>query len=76
MSRVPRLRVLAWLIGLPGVRPLVSALYRASVLRRLRASGRVDSIPDARFIYLIARPAGDWRFLADAEPTGSGIRGT
>ena len=41
MSRVPRLRALAWLIGLPGVRPLVSALYRASVLRRLRASGRM-----------------------------------
>ena len=32
-------------------------------LARLRAS-----IPDARFIYLIAKPAGDWRFLADAEP--------
>lgn len=41
MSRVPRLRALAWLIALPGVRPLVSALYRASVLRRLRASGRM-----------------------------------
>ncbi len=29
------------------------------------------SIPDARFIYLIAKPSGDWRFLADAEPAGS-----
>ena len=35
-------------------------------LARLRAS-----IPDARFIYLIAKPAGDWRFLADAEPSNS-----
>lgn len=43
MSRVPRLRALAWLIGLPGVRPLLSALYRASVLRRLRASGRMPA---------------------------------
>ena len=40
MSRVPPLRPLAWLIGLPGVRPLVSRWYRASVLRRLRAEGR------------------------------------
>jgi len=30
-----------------------------------------QSIPDARFLYLIAKPAGDWRFLADAEPAGS-----
>jgi PAS domain S-box-containing protein len=30
-----------------------------------------QSIPDARFIYLIAKPAGDWRFLADAEPATS-----
>ncbi len=35
-------------------------------LARLR-----KSIPDARFIYLIAKPAGDWRFLADAEPANS-----
>jgi hypothetical protein len=40
MSRVRLLRPLAWLIGLPGLRRLLSALYRASVLRRLRASGR------------------------------------
>lgn len=40
MSRVPLLRPLAWLIGLPFIRPLVSRLYRASVLRRLRAEGR------------------------------------
>lgn len=41
MARVPLLRPLAWLIGLPGVRALLSRLYRASVLRRLRASGRL-----------------------------------
>lgn len=40
MSRVRLLRPLAWLIGLPGLRRLLSALYRASVRRRLRASGR------------------------------------
>lgn len=41
MRRAPALRPLAWLIGLPGVRPLVSRWYRASVLRRLRAEGRL-----------------------------------
>jgi predicted DCC family thiol-disulfide oxidoreductase YuxK len=41
MSRVPRLRPLAWLIGLPGLRPLLSRLYRAWVLRRLRAENRL-----------------------------------
>jgi predicted DCC family thiol-disulfide oxidoreductase YuxK len=40
MSRVPVLRPLAWLIGLPGLRPLLARLYRASVLRRLRSEGR------------------------------------
>lgn len=40
LSHVRLLRPLAWLIGLPGLRRLLSALYRASVLRRLRASGR------------------------------------
>ncbi len=43
MARVPLLRPLAWLIGLPGLRPLLSRLYRASVLRRLRAEGRIDA---------------------------------
>lgn len=41
LSRVPLLRPLAWLIGLPGVRPLVSRWYRGAVLRRLRAEGRL-----------------------------------
>lgn len=41
MGRVPLLRPLAWLVGLPGVRPLVSRWYRASVLRRLRAGNRL-----------------------------------
>ncbi len=36
------------------------------VLARLRRS-----VPDARFIYLVVKPAGDWRFLADAEPVDS-----
>ncbi|WP_018988742.1 thiol-disulfide oxidoreductase DCC family protein [Aromatoleum toluclasticum] len=40
MARVPRLRPLAWLIGLPGLRTLLSRWYRASVMRRLRAEGR------------------------------------
>jgi predicted DCC family thiol-disulfide oxidoreductase YuxK len=41
MARVPLLRPLAWLIGLPGIRPLLSRLYRGAVLRRLRAEGRL-----------------------------------
>ncbi|NMG75782.1 thiol-disulfide oxidoreductase DCC family protein [Aromatoleum diolicum] len=41
MSRVPLLRPLAWLIGLPGVRPLVSWCYRGGVRRRLRATHRL-----------------------------------
>ena len=40
MSRVPRWRPLAWLIGLPGIRPLLSWGYRRAVLRRLRRQGR------------------------------------
>lgn len=41
MSRVPKLRPLAWAIGLPGVRPMLSAVYRTWVLRRLRAENRL-----------------------------------
>lgn len=41
MARVPTLRPLAWLIGLAGVRPVLSWLYRGSVMRRLRASHRL-----------------------------------
>ncbi|AOE87066.1 thiol-disulfide oxidoreductase DCC family protein [Pseudomonas sp. TCU-HL1] len=40
LSRVPRLAPLAWLIGLPLVKPLLSLAYRHWVLRRLRRSGR------------------------------------
>ncbi|WP_111497215.1 MULTISPECIES: thiol-disulfide oxidoreductase DCC family protein [Marinobacter] len=40
MARVPRLRPLAWLLGLPLVRPLLSRLYRDWVRRRLRRQGR------------------------------------
>ena len=41
MSRVPVLKPLAWLIGLPGLRPVLSRLYRSWVLRRLRAENRL-----------------------------------
>ena len=37
-----------------------------SALARMR-----HAIPDARFVYLIARHDGQWRFLADAEPATS-----
>ena len=43
MSRVPRLKPLAWLIGLPVIRPVLSMLYRRMVKRRLKASGRLES---------------------------------
>ncbi len=41
MSRVPVLRPLAWLIGLPGIRQLLSWCYRVWVTRRLRRTGRM-----------------------------------
>lgn len=41
MSRTRALRPLGWLIGLPGLRPLLSALYRRLVARRLRRQGRL-----------------------------------
>ncbi len=41
LSRVPVLRPLAWLIGLPGLRQALSWLYRTLVLRRLRAGNRL-----------------------------------
>ncbi|MNG11588.1 hypothetical protein D3C84_951390 [compost metagenome] len=41
LSRVPRFAPLAWLIGLPLVRPLLSFAYRRWVLRRLKRSGRL-----------------------------------
>lgn len=40
MQRTWLLRPLAWLIGLPGIRGLLSRWYHAWVARRLRASGR------------------------------------
>lgn len=41
MQRVPRLRPLAWLIGLPGLKPLLESLYRRWVRRRLAREGRL-----------------------------------
>lgn len=41
MSRVPRLRPLAWLIGLPLLKSLFGSLYRWMVRRRLRRQGRL-----------------------------------
>ena len=41
MSRVSLLKPLAWLIGLPVIRPLLSSLYHRMVNRRLKKSGRL-----------------------------------
>ncbi|MEQ5802791.1 DUF393 domain-containing protein [Halomonas sp. H10-9-1] len=41
MRRVPRLRPVAWLIGLPGLKPLLRRLYDAWVRRRLARQGRL-----------------------------------
>jgi len=41
LERVPRLKPLAWLIGRPWIRPGLARLYRGSVARRLRRSGRL-----------------------------------
>ncbi|WP_026068296.1 thiol-disulfide oxidoreductase DCC family protein [Halomonas smyrnensis] len=40
MCRVPRLRPLAWLIGLPLIKPALAVAYRHGVRRRLRRQGR------------------------------------
>lgn len=40
MQRVPRLKPLAWLIGLPLVRPCLSWIYRTWVQLRLERQGR------------------------------------
>jgi predicted DCC family thiol-disulfide oxidoreductase YuxK len=40
MQRVPRLRPVAWLIGLPFIRPIAAFLYHRMVNRRLRREGR------------------------------------
>lgn len=42
MSRVPMLKPLAWVIGLPGLRQLLGWIYRQAVLRRLRRSNRIS----------------------------------
>jgi len=41
MRKVPLLRPLAYLIGLPLIRPIFSKFYRRQVDRRLRRSGRL-----------------------------------
>lgn len=41
MSRVFLLKPLAWLIGLPVIRPLLASLYHKMVNRRLKRSGRL-----------------------------------
>ena len=40
LRKVPWLRPLAWLIGLPLIRPILSKVYHRQVNRRLRQSGR------------------------------------
>ena len=40
LDRVPRLKLLAWLVGRPWIRPWLTRLYRRSVERWLRRSGR------------------------------------
>ncbi|SEG00914.1 thiol-disulfide oxidoreductase DCC family protein [Nitrosomonas ureae] len=41
MSRVLLLKPLAWFIGLPVIRPVLSSLYHRMVNRRLQKSGRL-----------------------------------
>jgi len=41
LSQITWLRPLAWLIGLPLIRPTLAALYHWQVNRRLRNSGRL-----------------------------------
>lgn len=41
MAHTSALRPLAWLLGLPGLKPLLSWCYRRWVLRRLRRAGRL-----------------------------------
>ena len=41
LERVPRLKPLAWLVGRPWIRSGLARLYRWSVARRLRRSGRL-----------------------------------
>jgi predicted DCC family thiol-disulfide oxidoreductase YuxK len=41
MSKVPVLQPIAWLIGLPMVRPMLARIYHWQVNRRLHQSGRL-----------------------------------
>ena len=41
MQRVPRLKLLGWLISLPLIRPVAAAFYHWLVVRRLRSQGRL-----------------------------------
>ena len=41
MRRVPRLRLLGWLIGLPILKPILTFIYEFSVRRRLARDGRL-----------------------------------
>ena len=41
MSKVPVLKPLAWLIGMPLIRPFLARIYHWQVNRRLRFSGRL-----------------------------------
>ncbi len=41
MSRVPVLKPLAWILGLPLIRPMLSMLYRRWVRKRLAREGRL-----------------------------------
>lgn len=42
LKKVPLLRPLAWLIGLPVIRPVLSNVYHRQVNRRLQQSGRLS----------------------------------
>lgn len=41
MRRVPVLKPLAWLLALPGIKPVLERIYRRSVRRRLARQGRL-----------------------------------
>ncbi|MBC8463959.1 MAG: DUF393 domain-containing protein [Deltaproteobacteria bacterium] len=41
MNKLPLLKPLAWLIGFPLIRPMLSKAYHRQVNRRLRRSGRL-----------------------------------
>jgi predicted DCC family thiol-disulfide oxidoreductase YuxK len=41
MRRVPRLKPLAWLIGLPIIKPILTRIYEIIVRRRLARDGRL-----------------------------------